>query len=259
MIAPVDDLRPVTYGLDGASDVVAVGIVAVVVDEKPREPVEDGLDEIADPLLRAEPPVVLDAQDDVLAGDVEDLAHFLHVVVVRVLGTRGEADRGLQDPAGALDLLEDGDHVPHVVEEVEDAEHVDHFREMLDGQADDVVGVGPVAEEVDPPDERLEQGVGHQGLEHPQLLEGVDLLAQHVHVDRGPSGDLDGEIAAGIALPGHEHLRVRQDPVLEVRLGEVPLGVRHEVALRPADLVEDVSDPVLLELPGGDSLVDRVR
>jgi len=258
VVAAVDDPGPVSDGLDGTADVVAVGVVAVVMDQQPGEPVENGLHEIPDALLCPESPVVLDAQDDVLTGDVDDLAHFPHVIAVRVLGPRGEADGRLQDPAGALHLLEDGNHVPDVIEEVEDAEHVDHLGEMLDRQADDVVRVGPIPEEVDPPDQRLKQGLGHHGLEDPQLLEGIDLLSQHVHVDRGPAGDLDGKIAAGVSLPGHEHLRVGQHPVLEIRLGEVPLGVGHVVALRPADLVQDVSNPVLLELPRGDSLVDRV-
>ena len=71
---PFDDLGAVADGLDDPADIVSVGVVTVVMDDQVGILVENGLHQVADPFCVPEAAVVLDAQDYVRPGHIEDFA-----------------------------------------------------------------------------------------------------------------------------------------------------------------------------------------
>jgi len=72
-------------------------------------------------------------------------------------------------------------------------------------------------------------------------------------MDGGAPGNLQGEEAGLVPLLGNEQLGVGHDPVLEIRLGKVPLRVGDIIARLPFYLVQDVFHALISHFPGGDA------
>ncbi len=161
MIAGVHDLRTVEHRRDYPTDVFAVGVVPVIMDNQVGIPVMDGPDQITDPFRGPQAAMILDAQQDVFPRNVQDLSHLADIVRVRVLRTRGEADRRFQNAARRLHLLEHRHHVGYMVEKIEYSPDVDITGEGAHRHPDHIVGIGSVTEEIDPPAEGLEHRVRH--------------------------------------------------------------------------------------------------
>ncbi len=119
-----------------------------------------------------------------------------------------------------------------MVHEVEDPPDIDILGELPHRQADDVLRVGPIAEEIDPPAQGLKHGLGHLLPQQFQLEEGIDLLAQDIHVHRGPAGDLQGKIAGPFPGRGGQQIGMQQDPVLEIGLGQIAGRIGDVIAFR---------------------------
>ncbi len=231
VVGGIDDPGAAQHRLDDPADLVAVGVVAVIVDHQVGVGLLQGIDQFADPLRRPQAAMVLDAEDDVGAGDGQDLADLADIVGVGVLGPGGEADAGFVDLAGQRHLFEYRLHVGDVVEEIEGPPDVDVFGEFPHGQADDVLRVRAVAEEIGAAAQGLEHRLRHRLAQQFELEKGVDLLAQHVDMDRGAAGDLEREIAGRLPSLGRHQVGVEQDAVLEVGLGEVTGRVGDIVAV----------------------------
>ena len=250
VIAGIDDFRALPHGRHDPPDIVAVGVMAVVVYDQIGVLLQDRLHEFADPLGRSQAAVVLDAEDDIVARHLDDLPHLADIVFIRVLRSRGKADRRLQDPARFPDLLKNGHHVRNVVQKVENPPDVNVARETLNRQPNHVVRVRTVSEQVDAAAESLKQRVRHAPAQHFQLLDGVDLFTQHVHMDRSPPGDLNREKARLVAGLGGKELGVGHDPVLEIGLGKIPLRIRDVISLLFTDLVQNGGSTLRLKIQG---------
>ena len=118
-----------------------------------------------------------------------------------------------------------------MVEKVKGPPDIDILGEFADGQADDVLGIGPIAKEIDAAAEGLEHGLRHLLAQQFQLEKGIDLFAQHIDMDRGAAGDLQGKIAGGLPALGRHQIGVQQDAVLIIRLGKVAGRVGDVIAV----------------------------
>ena len=164
-----------------------------------------------------------------------------HVKLIGMLGPGGKADAGLIDLAGLGHFLKHRLHVRDMVHEVEGPPDIHVFGEFPHGQTDDILGIGTVAEEIHAAAQGLEHGVRHLFPQQFQLEEGIDLLAQDIHMDRGAAGDLQGEVAC--RLPGRrgQQIGVQEDPVFVVRLGHVPGGIGDVIAVGLAQGLEHLA------------------
>ncbi len=121
-----------------------------------------------------------------------------------------------------------------MVEKIKGPPDVDILGEFPDGQADDVLGIGAVTEEIGAAAEGLEHGLRHLFAQQFQFEKGIDLFTQHVDMDRGAAGDLQGEIAGGLAALGRHQVGVQKDAILIIRLGKVAGRVGDVIAVSPA-------------------------
>ncbi len=113
----------------------------------------------------------------------------------------------------------------------------------LHGEADDVFRIGTVAEQVDAAAERLEKRVRHMPGKNFEFFQRIHLFAQHVDMNRRAARDLQRKIAGFVALRGDKHLRVGQNPVFKVRLGEIALRIGEIIARHAAHFLQDGFGP----------------
>ena len=175
--------------------------------------------------------VILDGDDDFGTRDLQNFLDLVHIIPVGVLGPRGKADAGHEQPLRLLHLLHHRDQVGHVIEKIIDPPDIHVPGELPHRQADNVFGIMAVAEQAGAPAHGLEQGPGHGLPGDAQPFKGVHLFAHQVHVDGGAAAHLHGKEPRGLPVGRHPHRGHGHEPVFEVRLGHVPLVVAQVVPL----------------------------
>ncbi len=242
MIRGIDDLGAADHRRGDAADVVAVGVVAVIVNDDVRIGIFDCLDQFTDALRRAEPAMVFDAEQNLVAGDGKNLAHLLDVILVRMFRAGGKTDTRFKDLAGLLHLLEDRLHIGNVIEKVENAPDIDVFCKLAHRKTDDILRIGPVAEQVDAAAQSLKHGVRHLLPQQFEFQKGINLLAQDIHMHRGAAGDFQGKIICLFPGAGGKQVGMEENTILEIRLGEIAGGVGDEIAVRPSHDFQHFTD-----------------
>ena len=124
--------------------------------------------------------MVLDAQNDLLAGHIKDLTDLFNVEIICMLRTGRETDARLQDLAGLLNFLENRQHIGNMVHEVKNPPDINMLGKFTNRKTNDILRVGPVAEKIDTPTKRLEHCVRHLFAQQFKFQEGIDLLPQNI-------------------------------------------------------------------------------
>ena len=201
----IDDIDAGFGGFEDGGGGDAGGVVGVEVEGE-SDFVFEGFDELEGGVGFQEAGHVLDGED---VG-----AHFLELfghpdvvsegvfVALGVEDVAGVADGGFADAAGAADGLHGDLHVGEPVEGVEDAEDVHAFLGGdFDEAADDVIGVGGVADGVGGAEEHLEADVGDLGAEFAEAFPGILVEEAHGDIEGGAAPHFEG-IEAGKLVGG---------------------------------------------------------
>ncbi len=153
-----------------------------------------------------------------------------HKIGLIVHGAGGIAEAGLADPAIFLHAADGGLQVSHVVERVKHPHHVDAvFKRQPHELIHHVVGVMLVAQEVLPPQEHLQLGVGHGLSQLPQPLPGVLVQEPQAAVKGGAAPALQGPVADLVKQPCHRQHLLCAHPGGRQRLVGVPqYGLCHK-------------------------------
>ncbi len=115
VVGGVHDFCAVLHGGHDAADFIAVGVVSVVVYQQIGILLPDGAHQFADAPGRPQSAVILDRQQNIRSGNVQNFAHFPDVKPVGVLRPRRKADGRLEKASRFPDFFVNGDHVGDVV------------------------------------------------------------------------------------------------------------------------------------------------
>ena len=183
MVRRINDISAVQHrGLDPA-DIVAVRIMTVIMNDHVRIRVLNGTNQLSDPFRGAESAMVLDAEQDLVACYIKNLADLFHVILIRMLRPGRETDRWFEDLTGPLDFFEHRLHIGDVVHEIKHPPDIYILCKLFHRQPDHVLRIGTIPKQIHPPAEGLKHGVRHLLPHQFQLQKRVNLLPQNIDMN----------------------------------------------------------------------------